>query len=373
MKNLIILGILILMGVPCAFSQPQHKYSPQIEESIKPELEVLAVEKRAGYECRYVEFSTEATERIKAYVLVPDKASRRRKCPALVMLHDHGARFDIGKEKLVRPMTKVLECHENDHIARSSEQWIDKYFDGVYLADSLASLGYVVLVADALYWGERSSDDAQRWSELTYGNQESATRTDDRCLDMKAKKDTLKALKNRIYESQRSVYDSLMKTNIIWAEKILRDDVAAVSLLASMPFVDKSNIGAFGFSMGAHRCWLLSAFCEDVKCGVALSWMTTLDRADEMTPSDYSMAIMPMREHLDFGDIGIFLAPKPMLFLNGDSDHLFPKEKVQKAFEKLQGYYTEYPDRLQTEFFKGGHHCGKAVQTKIVSWLAENL
>ena len=216
MKNVIITGILILMGVPCAFSQPQHKYSPEIVESIKPELEVLAVEKRAGYECRYVEFSTEATERIKAYVLVPDKASRRRKCPALVMLHDHGARFDIGKEKLVRPMTKVLECHENDHIARSSEQWVDKYFDGIYLADSLASLGYIVLVADALYWGERSSDDAQRWSELTYGNQESATRTDDRCLDMKAKKDTLKALKNRIYESQRSVYDSLMKTNVIW-------------------------------------------------------------------------------------------------------------------------------------------------------------
>ena len=109
------------------------------------------------------------------------------------------------------------------------------------------------------------SDDAQRWSELTYGNQESATRTDDRCLDKKAKKDTLKALKNRIYESQRSVYDSLMRTNVIWAEKILRDDVAAVRLLASMPFVDKNNIGAFGFSMGAHRCWLLSAFCEELR------------------------------------------------------------------------------------------------------------
>ena len=243
------------------------------------------------------------------------------------------------------------------------------YFDGVFLADSLASLGYVVLVADALYWGERSSEEAQRWSEMTYGNPDNRSFES----DMSIRKDTLKALKNRVYEGQRAVYDSLMADGIIWAEKILRDDVASVRLLRSLSCVDKQKIGAFGFSMGAHRCWLLAAFCDEVKCGVSLSWMTTLDLSEEMNASDYSMAIMPMREYLDFGDIGQFLAPKPMLFLNGDKDHLFPMERVETAFRKLNGHYADYPGCLQTEFFDGGHHCGKAVQQRIVSWLDLNL
>lgn len=350
--------------VSCILSIAGMTYVPRVGMSVRPHMSVLAVEDRDGYECRYVEFSVgkyaAVKERIKAYLLVPDGGSNR---PAVLMLHDHGARFDIGKEKLVKPIASVLENKEEDHIMRSSKQWIDKNFDGVYLADSLASLGYVVLVADALYWGERSSEDAQRWSELTYGNH----------IMTQSVKDSIKVLKNRVYHSQKHIYDELYSIGEIWAEKILRDDIASVRLLKSLPFVDKDRIGAFGFSMGAHRCWMLSAFCKDVRCGVALSWMTTLDREERMKASDYSMAVIPMREKMDFGDIGRFLAPKPMMFLSGTQDHLFPKEKVTVAFEKLQIYYQDCPENLETRFFEGGHHCGKEVQSLIVRYLDENL
>ena len=188
-------------------------------------------------------------------------------------------------------------------------------------------------------------------------------------MDLKSRKDTLKALKIRVYEGQRHVYDSLISQNVIWAEKILRDDVSAVELLKSLPYVDRKNIGAFGFSMGAHRCWMLAAFCKDVKAGAALSWMTVLDREAEMSPSDYSMAVMPMREQMDFADIGQYLAPKPMLFLTGTTDHLFPKEKVETAYERLQLHYSGCPEKLRTEFFDGGHHCGKEVQKTIFEYL----
>ena len=171
-------------------------YIPEVGRSVKPHMKVLQTERRSGYECRYVAFDVERAERINAYLLVPDHASAKQECPAVVMLHDHGARFDIGKEKLVKPMTAVLPYGSEDHIARSAQQWVDKNFDRVYLADSLASLGYVVLVADALYWGERSSDEAQRWSELTYGD-----------VDKKSVKDTVKALKNIVYDGQRLLYD----------------------------------------------------------------------------------------------------------------------------------------------------------------------
>ena len=246
------LGVLIMS---CIFSFAGVLYVPRIGKSVSPEMRTLAVEDRSGYECRYVEFAVgkdgAGKERIRAYLLVPDGGSD---CPAVVMLHDHGARFDIGKEKLVKPMAGILEMGTEDHIMRSSRQWIDKNFDGVYLADSLALLGYVVLVTDALYWGERSSEDAQRWSELTYG-----TSNKD-----KAVKDTIKVLKSRVYDGQEELYRKLHSQNIIWAEKMLRDDVASVRLLKSLPFVDKVRIGAFGFSMGAHRCWMLAAFCKEI-------------------------------------------------------------------------------------------------------------
>lgn len=358
---ILFLGFLLSMG---------KTYVPQSGKTVSPAMEVLAAEDRDGYECRYVEFAVDKQrglqERIKGYLLVPSQASETDRRPAVLMLHDHGARFDIGKEKLVRPMMSMLPEGQDDHIAVSSRQWIDKNFDGVYLADSLARSGYVVLVTDALYWGERSSAEAQRWSELSYG-------TTGHIADRKALKDTLKVLKHRVYEGQRHIYDSLISQGVIWAEKMLRDDVASVGLLKSLPFVDQDKIGAFGFSMGAHRCWMLAAFCEDVRCGVALSWMTVLDRNAEMSASDFSMAVMPMRENMDFADIGRYLAPKPMLFLSGDQDHLFPKEKVQTAYEKLRVYYSECPEKLQTEFFTGGHHCGKDVQDIIFRYFDQNL
>ena len=357
MKLLLLIHLLAI----CSFTA--GAYVPERGRSSQPEMTVLATEERGGYDCNYITFRTEKNERVKAYLLVPQVVQGEEKLPAVLMFHDHGARFDIGKEKLVRPMAEVLEDGAEDHIMKSSRQWIDKNFDGVYLADSLASLGYVVLVADALYWGERSSEDAQRWSELSYGNHQKT----------KEVKDTIKVLKNRVYDGQKELYDELYSRNIIWAEKMLRDDIASVRLLKSLSFVDSKRIGAFGFSMGAHRCWMLAAFCKDVRCGVALSWMTSQEPGERMKASDYSMAVMPMREQMDFGDIGMFLAPKPMLFLGGTTDHLFPKEKVMKAYEKLQGHYSESPESLQTLFFEGGHHCGKDVQATIVRYLDENL
>ena len=358
-----------------------ENYIPKSGRYVEPSMEILAEETREGYVCRYVEFSSELSERVKAYLLVPDGVTDAERYPAVLMLHDHGARFDIGKEKLVRPMAKVLPYGEQDHIAVSSRQWRDKYFDGVYLADSLAASGYVVLVSDALYWGERSSAEAHRWSELNYAQPEHRTLESDRCLDDKSRKAEIKSLKAAVYEGQRTVFSDLQSDGIIWAEKILRDDLASYGLLSGLPYVDDERIGAFGFSMGAHRCWLLAAFCPGLKCGVALSWMTSLDGYESDNASDLSMRIQPMRDEMDFGDIGKFLAPKPMLFLNGEADPLFSKELVEVAFRKLHSHYAAYNKAcgiegsapLRTKFFDGGHHCGKREQATIFNYFDEFL
>ena len=382
--------MICLLLILCIFNgvgnAAERSYLPDAGRYVRPMIAVLAEEDRGDYVCQLIEYSVDNSytdcngreikdsERIQGYLLVPDAACKG-KCPALVMLHDHGARFDIGKEKLVRPIAGALPYGNNDHLYKSSLQWTEKYFDGAYLADMLAAEGYVVLVSDACYWGERSSELAHRWSELTYGTPEQYSIQSDLSLDKPSRKVLLKELKKSVYEGQEDVYDDLGTKGIIWAEKILRDDIAAARLIAGLPYVDKKRVGAFGFSMGAHRCWLLAAFCRQVKYGVAVSWMTTLEDYDSNNPSDLSMRIQPLRDYLDFGDIGMYLSPKPMLFLNGDTDPLFPKESVQTAFEKLHYHYDACRKKSEksavcTQFFSGGHHCGKTVQQILLNYLA---
>ena len=345
-----IISILLAASWPIAPERPP-----------KPHMVVLETEQREGYTCRLVEYSSSGKERLRTFLLVPDGASRKDKKPALVLLHDHGARFDIGKEKLARPMASAPE-----YIKKSSRQWVSANFDGIYLADSLAALGYVVIVPEQLYWGGRASSKCGEWSERMFGGETLS----------KAGVKALKPLRNEVYEGQRAVYDSLASKGICWAEKTLAEDIAAVEVLRSLPFVDKRRIGAFGWSMGAHRCFLLTAFCKHVRTGVSLSWMTLKELEKEpYSASVYSMLIPSLRNEYDFPDIARWLAPKPYMFLSGTEDHLFPKEAVEECYSRMQAYYAEKAAgrALETVFFEGGHHCGREEQRLIVSYLDSAL
>ena len=316
---------------------------------------VLESEQREGYVCQLVEYNVSREERVRSYLLIPDGASRRDRRAGLVLLHDHGARFDIGKEKLVRPLPSAPE-----HIKASADQWVADGFDGVYFGDALAAAGYVVIVPDALYWGSRSTPLCRQWSRMKFGDE----------------RGNIDSVKTLVYEGQRAVYDSLAQRGVVWAEQTLREDAAAARLLRRLPCVKRRRIGCFGWSMGAHRAWLLAAFCRQVRTGVALCWMTLMETQKQpYKASDYSMLIPKMREQYDFPDIARWLAPKPFLFLNGRQDHLFPEQAVQTAFDRMQEIYAQQgaAGRLQTEFFDGAHHCGLEEQQTILRYLDDQL
>lgn len=325
-------------------------------------LKVLSVEDRGSHECRSVVIVTTGGDSIPASLLVPDLSPGKR-YPAVLMLHDHGARFDIGKEKLASPPEGCP-----DYLRRSSEEWTGRYFDGAYMADSLAAQGYVVLVPDALYWGSRSSSDARRWSEQNFGGSSSV-----KGELPQEEKDALKALKKKVFDAQKDVYDSVMASSgVEWARKILDDDMTAASVLASLPFVDRDRTGAFGFSMGAHRCWLLSAFSDDVRFGAAVCWMLMKKDYDSTSVSDLSMRISELRDSLDFPDIAGLACPKPMLFINGRADHLFPEASAAEAFRRISEIYSAHgaPGKAETSFSEGGHHCGREVQDSVYAFFS---
>ena len=126
-------------------------YSPK---PVPLDLKVHATVKREGYEIRVISFAGSAHYRVPAFLLVPSGGVSRR--PAVVALHDHGGWFFHGKEKLVHM--------DGEHVALAGFR--ERYYGGRAYADELARRGYVVLVPDAFYWGERRMQYQQPPPEL---------------------------------------------------------------------------------------------------------------------------------------------------------------------------------------------------------------
>ncbi|MCZ9340335.1 hydrolase, partial [Streptomyces sp. TRM76130] len=98
-----------------------------------------------GYRRQSVTLSLTRHTRVRGSLLTPHGPGP---FPAVLLLHDHGARFDIGKEKFVRPWDDATRL-------ASAQAWVDKLLGGRFVGDELARRGYAVLCLDALGWGDR--------------------------------------------------------------------------------------------------------------------------------------------------------------------------------------------------------------------------
>ena len=83
---------------------------------IDPEPRVLGVEKRGSYTVSLISLAMGPFRRARAYLALPEG---KGPFPAALLLHDHGAFFEIGKEKMIRPLA-------GDPKAAMSADWMDK-------------------------------------------------------------------------------------------------------------------------------------------------------------------------------------------------------------------------------------------------------
>lgn len=257
----------------------------------------------ASYTKSLVSVPVSHGDTVSGYLLVPSQNTNGQIGQmAILALHDHGAYFTIGKEKLTSPIpcpSMGKGCSESGEGALAeSQRWVDKFYEGAFVADTLASRGYVVLVIDALYWGER------RWCDTL----------------------TNKQLKNAQPEFYR---EYLEKTGEVWFERILADDKACVDYLRSLPYVDSTRIGVWGFSMGAYRAWQLAAEDERVAFCAAANWLTTLEKVEHGV-SSWSM-LRPKMTGVEYSDIVRRIAPRPMLLQYGLRDKLFPDPVLKEG------------------------------------------
>lgn len=298
--------------------------------------EVVDMEARKGYEVRKIMFNVSDWCRIPAYLLVPHGEGP---FPAIVMLHDHGAHFTIGKEKLVRPF-QVSQVIEAD-----AANWVQRYYDGQFVGDYFAAHGYVVLVIDALLWGER-------------GRKEGAD-----------------------YAVQEALASNFFQMGSSWGAFIHMDDVRSAEFLASLSFVDSDRIGCLGFSMGAYRSWMLASLSDVVKASASVCWMNTteylmtLNNNQTKGGSAYSMLLPGIRCFMDYPHVASIACPKPSLFFNGTDDKLFPIEGVQNAYRIMRRVWDDQKasEQLVTRLWKGTHFFSKEMQYETLMFFRQWL
>ncbi|SFL70677.1 dienelactone hydrolase family protein [Pelosinus propionicus] len=290
---------------------------------------VIDEQDQGSYIARKVAFNISAESRVLALMLVP---KGKGPFPAVLLLHDHGAKFDIGKEKMIAPWGDEVK-------SRSAKSWSDKYFSGRFIGNELAAHGYVVLAVDALGWGDRGG------------------------------------IK---YESQQALASNLLSMGTSLAGLVAYEDIRSADFLASLPEVDKSRVGAMGFSMGAYRAWQVAALADSIKVGVAVCWMTTTKSV--MVPgnnmlrgqSSFYTMIPGVVNYLDYPDVASIAAPKPMLFYNGDADELFPIDSVKEAYRQMHQVWQSQraDDKLKTKIWPSlGHLFVREEQEEAFQWL----
>ena len=299
------------------------------------ETKVIFEEQRDGYKAKKLEIRLSRYYTVPAYVLIPDG---KGPFPAINVLHDHGAHLFIGKEKVIRP----LAC-EDSTVIKDAEDWLKSY-EGQYFGDYLAQNGYVVFSADAPMWGERGQMEGPRRDRY----------------DM--------------------IAGNMMMYGIDLSAWMTYDDIAGTAFLASMPEVDSSRIGCTGWSMGAYRAWMLSALSDDIKASASVCWMVTTDEQMSFKYSrtengGFANCFPGLRRWMDYPHVASIACPKPMLFINGSQDKLFPVAGVEKAFQIMHETWESQGagDKIETEIWEIPHSCGLRCQQRVLEFFKKYL
>jgi dienelactone hydrolase len=314
-----------------------------------PRPEVVERLDRGDHVCERVSFNTTPDVRVPAYVLVPKKADRP--LPAVVALHDHGGFYLWGKEKLVET--------DDEHPVLTAFK--KRYYAGTSTATALARQGYVVVVIDMFYWGERRmllDGDPDDWRK--------------RPKDLTAER--VAAFNRRASESEQLVGRTIYAAGFTWPGVMFWDDIRTVDYLLTRPEVDPKRIGCVGLSVGGLRACHLAALDDRIKAAVVVGWMASfpaqLERHVRNTIG-HTKVVPGLYRHLDYPDVASLAMPVALLVINGSQDGLFQLDGVRAAFDKLAACYKKagIPERVRTRLYDAPHEFNAEMQAEAWAWL----
>jgi len=315
----------------------------------KPAAETVERVDCGDYVREKVWFNTTPDVRVPAFVLVPKPAPKR--APAMVALHDHGGFYLWGKEKIVE-MTG-----EHPVLTDFKRQ----SYGGRSIATELVRQGYVVVVIDMFYWGERRmllDGDPADWRERP------ASLTRER----------IQAFNSRAGQSEQLVGRTIYTAGFTWPGVMFWDDVRTVDYLLTRPDVDPRRIGCVGLSVGGLRSCHLAALDERIRAAVVVGWMASFPaqiKKHIRNTIGHTKVVPGLYQHLDYPDVASLAMPRPMLVINGSKDGLFDLDGVKASFAKLNACYAKagVPDHCGTRLYETPHEFNVAMQSEAWEWL----
>ena len=237
----------------------------------------------------------------------------------MAVLHDHGGFFLWGKEKSVlspRATNPALAEH------------VREAYGGRYVADALAERGYACIVIDQWLWGEKRIPDVPGAESLNLFHGGGVRAYNAGCAEL-----------------QRKVAQALMFAGRTFTGQMLYADRRSLDLLLADRRVDPARVGCLGLSVGGFRSFHLAAMDERIKAAVVAGWMCSL--ASYLRDNEHlyyyangnGLCTPAMLRYLDYPDVASLACPRPLLVMAGRRDTLFPRESVERAFEKIEAVY----------------------------------
>ncbi len=230
-----------------------------------------------GHVVEHLTFETSDGESVRGFLTRPKSETPS---PAILYIHAHGARYDIGAAELLDGRPALSEP----------------------LGPVLARMGFAALAIDMPGFGSRA---ASTESSLA---------------------------KARLWRG-RSL-----------AGQMLGEQAAALEWLAAQPFVQPGRIGCFGISMGATLGYWLAAVDQRIAALAHLCCYADLATLVELGAHDLHGIYLTVPGLLNVasnGEIAGLVAPRPQLVCIGDLDPLTPPIAVDRALEQTRQSYAE--------------------------------
>lgn len=296
-----------------------------------------------------VKFNTTPDVRVPAFVLVPKNVPLP--APAIVALHDHGGFYLWGKEKI------VALPDENPAL----QDFRKHYYGGKSIAIELVRHGYIVVVIDMFYWGERRmmlEGDPADWRDRP------ATLS----------KERIQAFNARAGQNEQLVGRTIYSAGFTWPGVMFWDDIRTVDYLLSRPDVDPRRIGCVGLSVGGLRSCHLAALDARIRAAVVVGWMASFPwqlHKQIRNTIGFTKVVPGLYQHLDYPDVASLAMPTPLLVINGSKDGLFHLDGVQASFTKLNACYAKagVADCCRTRLYDTPHEFNGEMQGEAWEWL----
>ncbi|MGH7943689.1 MAG: dienelactone hydrolase family protein [Opitutaceae bacterium] len=328
--------------------------------------DVMRREERDGFMLEVVNIHATPAYSIPARVLVPSK--RQGKLPAVVALHCHSGRYTWGHEKIVSSPADSEYLLEFRSVAYG-RPW----------AEALVRRGYVVIVADAFYFGERrlrveDLDDIDS-IPVAGGAREAVA----------AARSQPPGSREWIGATNRvcGLYEHLTAKTIFaagatWPGLHVWDDMRTVDYLATRAEVDPARIGCAGLSIGGLRAAHLIAADPRIKAASVTGWMTEFAHLlrNHASPHTWMAYIPGLYRSLDLPDAAALHAPGALLVQQCRRDPLYTASGMQAAVDKLTRIYAKagIPERFRGTFYDEPpgfkpHNFRPHLQEETFAWL----